>query len=95
MMIQKGIKFHIKNKKDKNIYKNLLSASVIENLCFSYINKAKKDKYLSRVKDGLDRLKVYNINVKLFNSLEKNINNLNNRRYIKREIMIILKKLNF
>jgi hypothetical protein len=95
MMIQKGINFHIKNKRDKEIYKNLLSASVIENLCFSYINKAKKYKYLSRVKDGLDRLKISNINIKLFNSLEKNINNLNNRIYIKREILTILKKLHF
>jgi hypothetical protein len=59
MMIQKKITFKIRTAKDRQIYKNLLSASIIENLCYSYIYTKKQDKYLSRVKDGLDRLKKY------------------------------------
>jgi hypothetical protein len=59
MMIQKKITFKIRTPMDRQIYKNLLSASIIENLCYSYIYTKKQDKYLSRVKDGLDRLKKY------------------------------------
>lgn len=59
MMTQKKIKFKIRTARDRQIYKNLLSASIIENLCYSYIYTKKQDKYLSRVKDGLDRLKKY------------------------------------
>jgi hypothetical protein len=87
MMLQKKIVFNIRTVQDKQIYNNLLSASIIENLCYSYIYKKKRDKYLSRVKDGLDRLKKYNIQNKLFNRLEKGVPN------IKIEIQRILHKL--
>jgi len=73
MMIQKKIKFKIRTARDKEIYKNLLSASIIENLCFSFVYPKKRDKYLSRVKDALDRLKKYKIKNKLFIRLEKDI----------------------
>jgi hypothetical protein len=93
MMIQKGIKFNVKTKEDKLIYKRLLSASIIENLCFAYLHKNKITKYLSRVKDGLDRLKECKIKNIYFNSLEKNINNLVSIDSIKIQIYIILNKL--
>jgi hypothetical protein len=32
---------------------------MLTGLCYSYIYTKKQDKYLSRVKDGLDRLKKY------------------------------------
>jgi len=89
MMIQKKIEFNPRTIRDKQIYKNLLSASIIENLCYSYIYIHKREKYLSRVKDGLDRLEKNNIKNKLFNQLEKNIQNIN----IKIEIHRILQKL--
>jgi len=75
-MIQKKIKFKIRTARDKEIYKNLLSASIIENLCFSFVYPKKRDKYLSRVKDALDRLKKYKIKNKLFIRLEKDITNI-------------------
>jgi len=87
MMIQKKIKFKIRTARDKEIYKNLLSASIIENLCFSFVYPKKRDKYLSRVKDALDRLKKYKIKNKLFIQLEKDITN------IKIQIHRILHKL--
>uniref|UniRef100_A0A6C0LDR3 Uncharacterized protein n=1 Tax=viral metagenome TaxID=1070528 RepID=A0A6C0LDR3_9ZZZZ len=91
MMNQKKIKFNIRTERDKQIYKNLLSASIIENLCYSWIYKKKRDKYLSRVKDGLDKLQQYHIKNKIFTplellELEKDIN-------IKNEIDRILQKL--
>jgi hypothetical protein len=89
MMTQKKIEFNVRTIRDKQIYKNLLSASIIENLCYSYIYKHRIDKYLSRVKDGLDRLEKNNIKNKLFNQLEKNIQNIN----IKIELHRILQKL--
>lgn len=89
MMIQKKIRFKIRTARDKQIYKNLLSASIIENLCYSFVYPKKRDKYLSRVKDGLNRLKKYKIKNKLFLRLEKEIPNIN----IKIEIYRILHKL--
>jgi hypothetical protein len=89
MMIQKKIRFKIRTARDKQIYKNLLSASIIENLCYSFVYPKKRDKYLSRVKDGLNRLKKYKIKNKLFIRLEKEIPNIN----IKIEIYRILHKL--
>ena len=64
---------------------------IIENLCYSWIYKKKRDKYLSRVKDGLDKLQQYHIKNKIFTplellELEKDIN-------IKNEIDRILQKL--
>lgn len=91
MMLQKKIEFIIENKNDLINYKNILSASIIENLCFAYI-KSKKEKYLSRVKDGLDRLRKQGIRRVLFYSLQKNINSLR-RNDIRREIYILLEKL--
>lgn len=93
MMIQKGIRFNLKSKRDRIIYKNLLSASIIENLCFAYLHRNKIEKYLSRVSDGLNRLKKYKIKNKHFNSLEQNIDNIKNRNSIKRELYIILNSL--
>jgi hypothetical protein len=47
-----------------------------------------------RVKDGLYRLHINNINTDLFKSLIKNINNINiNNIIIKNEIQILSKKL--
>lgn len=91
MMIQKKIKFKIRTARDRQIYKNLLSASIIENLCYSYIYTKKQDKYLSRVKDGLDRLKKYKIKNKIFNQLEKDIPNI--KIDIENEIYRILQML--
>jgi hypothetical protein len=91
MMIQKKIKFKIRTARDKEIYKNLLSASIIENLCFSFVYPKKRDKYLSRVKDALDRLKKYKIKNKLFIQLEKDITNI--KIQIQIQIHRILHKL--
>lgn len=93
MMLQKKITFKIKTKKDRQIYRDLLSASIIENLCFSYCNRNKKEKYLSRVKDCFHRLNKYKIKNSIFNSLEKNINKLNNPRAIRYQIYILLNNL--
>lgn len=92
MMNQKNICFKI-NDKNKKILQNLLSVSIIENLCFAYNNSKKRIKYIMRVKDGLDKLHINNIDTKLFNSLIKNINNLDNNKIIKNEIQILSKKL--
>ena len=94
MMNQKKIFFKI-NDKNKQILQNLLSVSIIENLCFAYINSKKKIKYIMRVKDGLHRLHINNINTDLFKSLIKNINTNNefDNIILKKEIQILSKKL--
>lgn len=88
MMIQKKIKFDIKNKQQKIIFKNLISASIIENLCFAYIHYNKKDKYLSRVNDGIEKLKEYNIKNKIFDKLK-----INNKQTINKSILTLFKIL--
>ena len=93
MMLQKKIKFKIKNKEDKKIYKELLSASIIENLCFAYKYKKKINKYILRVKDGFDRLNKYNIKNKIFKRLKINIDKLNNTKDIKNEIYHLIKNI--
>jgi hypothetical protein len=93
MMIQKGMVFNVKSRTDRHIYKHLLSASIIENLCFAYLHKEKMNKYLTRVKDGFERLNNFKIKNKYLNTLEKNVNTITNIDDVKIQIHIILKKL--
>jgi hypothetical protein len=93
MMLQKKIQFKVKSKKHKIFLKNLISASIIENLCFAYTHYDKKEKYLSRVRDGLYKLKEYNIDNYIFNQLKYNIDHLNDEKSIKKSILILFKLL--
>lgn len=51
LMMQRGMNFE-NDEETSEVFNNMLSASIIENLCFAYTHPHKQEKYLSRVNDA-------------------------------------------